>query len=459
MLAGLSKFLAAALAALALASGAAAQPFAPADAAVEINLQPHAAISIVGDAGFDASSGVRSGTGTQEDPFVIANWTVSHDREVAFLLKDTRAFVRIENILILGPEGGSGGLAACQFDCTHSRRGIRLENASHVTLEGVTILNEGRALDIEDSSDVDARDLFMGASRDAATVEHAAWVKESDHVAIHRMRTERATFPLYLERASHVLIADSSLLGLGEDQMFMVDSSNVSLVRDRIEGYETMVLDRMNDLTLAQNEFRNGAAAAFSTFWPIERALVCGNLFSGFAGESGALDLLGASDLTVSGNAFRRNAHAITIEGSQDLHFLDNTLEGETGLLAWLRSTGAFEVHGNAFLQPPGSGDGVWLRNAANASGNWWGHPTGPSRDGPGDGTPLRISRVQPATIEPWLAQDPRPTIGCGDRELPPPAPDVEASAIARATVTTTCGTRAIELVPGRSPSGAATLC
>src|SRR3989449_6814914 len=55
-------------------------------------LQPHGPIHITGDAGFDASNGTRTGTGTAADPYIISDWLFD-----AALYPNSTAMVWLEN--------------------------------------------------------------------------------------------------------------------------------------------------------------------------------------------------------------------------------------------------------------------------------------------------------------------------------------------------------------------------
>src|SRR5881296_2848943 len=55
-------------------------------------LQPHGPIHITGDAGFDASNGTRTGTGTAADPYIISDWLFD-----AALYPNSTAMIWLEN--------------------------------------------------------------------------------------------------------------------------------------------------------------------------------------------------------------------------------------------------------------------------------------------------------------------------------------------------------------------------
>ena len=53
-------------------------------------LEPHAPIAILSDADFTADNGVRSGSGTREDPYIISDWFINADQ--------VNYCIRVENV-------------------------------------------------------------------------------------------------------------------------------------------------------------------------------------------------------------------------------------------------------------------------------------------------------------------------------------------------------------------------
>ncbi len=93
-------------------------------------LETHAAIAINGDAGFTAPNGVRSGTGTFNDPFIISDWEIDAKGSSGInIIWPTKHF-RIQNCLIYNSSysinkgifrleepynGGGGSIWNCEF--------------------------------------------------------------------------------------------------------------------------------------------------------------------------------------------------------------------------------------------------------------------------------------------------------------------------------------------------------
>jgi len=104
--------------------------------------QPHAPIAIIGNAGFTAASGVRSGTGTAADPYIISDWFIdgnSYASTQAMLwIESTDAYVVIENVRITNLVGTNQweGIQLGHWPATVSTQHVTIrhnsvENARH----------------------------------------------------------------------------------------------------------------------------------------------------------------------------------------------------------------------------------------------------------------------------------------------------------------------------------------
>lgn len=77
-------------------------PFGPTNPSSQIL---HPSIAINGDGGFTTSNGVTGGSGTEANPFVIANWSIS-DTATFIRISNTLAFFVIRNVTLNGAYGG-----------------------------------------------------------------------------------------------------------------------------------------------------------------------------------------------------------------------------------------------------------------------------------------------------------------------------------------------------------------
>jgi hypothetical protein len=118
----------------------------------EIN---HAPILIQGDANFTQENGVRRGSGTASDPFVINDWGIwSSYNPPALEVRNTRAFLVIFNVT-----AGEGGLFGV----------LVLANVSNVRIEAVSLYGAGAPLLLIDRSrDVTVTNSEIGSGASTA---------------------------------------------------------------------------------------------------------------------------------------------------------------------------------------------------------------------------------------------------------------------------------------------------
>ena len=114
-------------------------------------LTPHGPIRIVGDSDFDADHGVVSGSGTAEDPYVIAGWDIdASDSQYGIFIRDTTAYFVIRNCRIHNA----------------TMVGIFLSSLSHGTIEQVSVEGGDFGVLVDYSGEILIRNLtVMGSER------------------------------------------------------------------------------------------------------------------------------------------------------------------------------------------------------------------------------------------------------------------------------------------------------
>jgi parallel beta-helix repeat protein len=133
-------------------------------------LEPRGAILIQGNEDFTAANGVRSGSGTSDDPYVIEGWLIdAPGDDMGIRLVGTDAYVIIRR---------------CEVRSTRFA-GVLLEDTSHVTIEDCRASGSERGFQISESRDVKlARNVaeynrkggfFVFGSQDVEFVENEAW--------------------------------------------------------------------------------------------------------------------------------------------------------------------------------------------------------------------------------------------------------------------------------------------
>jgi uncharacterized repeat protein (TIGR01451 family) len=135
---------------------------------VHAALTSHAPISINGNDNFTLANGVTSGSGTENDPYVIENWDISAENANGIWILNTTAYFIIRNCLV--ENGGDNQNGICLRNavngkienntCENYRNGIRLEdNSSNDNLTNntckngaITMMPDSHSIEFFDSS-------------------------------------------------------------------------------------------------------------------------------------------------------------------------------------------------------------------------------------------------------------------------------------------------------------------
>ncbi|PSG98460.1 hypothetical protein BRD56_00540 [Thermoplasmatales archaeon SW_10_69_26] len=426
----------AAVPALALPGGAAEQGV---DASADVPPQPHGPIQ--GDAEFElptAVNGVRSGSGTAEDPYVISDWVIAPSTTFAIRIFDTDAHVRIDTILVRGQGCPTDSGATCDLT------GLDLRGADNVTVEDVRVLGAGRGLHATDVEHLTIRRSAFGLATETP------FVVTSEGLDIHFSRdvevanvTSVAVFPLVLTRSENATFHDVTLLGdpaaaeslatTFDPAVTGDDARNVSFVRTDVVDVNAFLGGERGDTEFVHSRFLRGAGHGFSegsndaTF---DSLFVCGSTFRDVPDE--ALDVSDVENLTIEGNVFTNNTDAVTTSlADENVTVVRNRVENQssTGL-----AIGGHDitVHNNSLANNGGRGflEGHDLSptdadNPTDARFNWWGHEDGPNVTvsgsdeilNPSPGDQLVVDAVDEVDWSDWLSQPPEvgpDAVDCG---------------------------------------------
>lgn len=403
------------------------------DAEVEVRYTPHASIRITSDAEFDAAHGVRSGSGTAEDPYVIADWAFIENAGYAVWISRTTAHVRIERILVEGIEGSAGGVAACLAgaECASTSSGIRLDGVTNVSIREMRTFQAFVGVRVEGSRNVTIEDVDLSnpawddarrAYREAGfgSADSGFWVLDSENVVIDTARTANVFFGMFADGNELLTVRESTFASdFGGWGIQLFDALDLTIQHNRFDVREDgdgllanqVLLVGVTDADVSENEFVGGTA-------PFKASDVYGLRFCGNTVRSedpsglwAAVDIERSSDVTIVGNRFDDNAFAAWIGFTSGLNVTRNEFRDASvaGLVS--QSVGA-AIHQNLFA----GNAAVWIIRDADARGNWWGDVSGPSGVGPGAGDPLVIEGAQGiATVpfEPWLTSPPDTSVDC----------------------------------------------
>ena len=396
--------------------------------------QPHPPIAIRGDAGFlSPLSGVRSGSGTAEDPYVISGWRIVGGRS-AILLEGTRAHVRIEDVSGDDWTGEIPEDPDCVLEWCPWALVVAID-ASNITIQGVTGRLSRIPLYARDSFDISISDVNL-----PSTPAFGSPTTGLDLARVQRLDAARITItasrPAILYDVKDVTIRDSTfnlptgipLLSLNYGTLSVGPSESVSIVGNTFNRLGMYVWSAAYDLYVADNHFLSASTAfTYSADSDITRRTdsisICGNTFMN---NGAGVEVFGVWDLDMRGNTFRRNGIAGWIfpwQGYRHLAFEGNRVENNTEM-GLLIGGAQSRVHHNRFV---GNAEGEHFYG--NASLNWWGHESGPGPvAGSGSGDRLRMGSL--GTFTPWLTSPPPVSSTC-ERNPVTPVPPLIANTMA----------------------------
>lgn len=332
---------AAAVLALALAAGARAEPGLENPAL----LQDRGPVRIDGDAGFTAENGVRGGSGTAEDPFLLAHWRIAGAGQLVTIANTTKAWVA-RNLDLRGTCDPAPGPFACAAEV-----GILVQNA-----QGGTVI----------------RNRLAGLDRSAVWVGRSPGVEVVENLVEGGGAANQGTGILVHE--SHAsAVRGNRLLGVGP-----ANSTAAAAVRVWLS----------DDVLVQGNEVRDATDEAINLL-SARRAEVMDNTV---LGSRNIGLLVQGRDARVAYNTLEDNRIAVLVSQGT-LHLERNVLAGNfIGLQLAVRTnvTGRennLEGHGHAALL-------VAANATADVPESWWGAADGPSINGsgPGRGDVVRLA-------------------------------------------------------------------
>lgn len=240
----------------------------------EPSLEPHEPIDIEGDAellvpGETSGNGVRGGTGTPDDPFVISDWAIDGSQQDAVSIADVNLYVRIENLVLTQ-----------DMDRNHSV-GIFLTNAPHVEIRDVRI--RGRQ---------DVGISVMGSAL-APNVTEAYRIR---NVTVDQWKAEPQEGwilqGIHLEEADTVEIDEVRIRGNQSSGVMVYRSTNVSIRNVDVRGEAWLGVSVLGGETIVQaSRFASDRPLtpdtveddpeAIGIYYSASRVRIEGNVFAG----------------------------------------------------------------------------------------------------------------------------------------------------------------------------------
>lgn len=138
--------------------------FAAEAAVLAHGLAPHPPIVIATDADFTPENGVVGGTGTRDDPFVIAGWEIEAGNAVGISVRNTTAHFVIRDCRVTGRPRGTG-ISLVEV------RGGRVERCELSELGVGVFIYRSKSVRVEGSSFIRCRRGIEGTESPGFTVE------------------------------------------------------------------------------------------------------------------------------------------------------------------------------------------------------------------------------------------------------------------------------------------------
>lgn len=257
-------------------------------------LTPRAPIGISGNDGFIPASGVTSGSGTENDPYIIENWAIDASTGHGIWIQNTTAHFIIRNCLVKNGDYGiylknvvSGRVENCVF--SNNSNGIYLSSSSNNLISNNTCSSNGYGIILyHSSSNTFSNNIFedCGIWIGGYTVSHF-----NSHVMENNTVNGKPLY-YYADNTGIVVPADAG-------QVILANCSNMTI--ENINASNTSV----------------GVKIAFT-----ENSLVKNNILSNNAWSS--INLYSSSSNILDNNTCSNNYFGICLSFSSNNNTLSN---------------------------------------------------------------------------------------------------------------------------------------
>jgi parallel beta-helix repeat protein len=252
------------------------------------SLSNHPPIRIVGDRQFDRTRGVKSGSGTIADPYVIAGWDIdsfaAEDTCAGISLEDTTAYVVIKNVHIHG---------ASQCD------GVLMSNASNTRIEGTLLVRNRRGIAIQNSSNITVLENTIELSLQGIITSHSRSTLVQDNTV------RRGDMEITVEDSSGISIIGNIVANSTADGITLLRSFNNTIESNEVmsSAFKGISMSNSSHDIVARNVVSGSGEQCF--YMPYGHGNVLTDNFAEDCGW-GAVDIIDASGIIASGNEVRR---------------------------------------------------------------------------------------------------------------------------------------------------------
>jgi len=381
------------------------------------NLKAHDPIFILGNAGIINTSGVLSGIGTADDPFIIEGWSITSN-STAIEISDTTAHIVIRNLTIESPGiNNSNGISIhnsrnCQINNvsvdSRGAAGIWLDNSAQISIVDSRIKNGSCGIYLRQCSEISIGNCDVQTNESSyigggvLNGPGGIGVDESSAVSIMNTTITNSVDVGATVRFSNDVSIVNLTCGLTQIQVCHYISIADSIIRGMIFFWDTNVTvsgnnaSGVSDLLLGSNPYGSSEVPTDYvnngiSFWRSDGISILNNIASFNYGDG--IAVANSTNVDVRGNNASSNGlnginltscEYVTIDWNQlydnsqygvriDSGFSSNMVSSNT----FIGNNGAGNTYDSNHAQASDDGTGNWW-NSADGSGNYWSDWTTP---------------------------------------------------------------------------------
>ncbi len=192
-------------------------------------------ITILGDGDFTAANGVVGGSGTKDDPYIIAarEIIVPSDEAYGVRIENVAAHFILRGVIVQGASSSDGA-------------GIRIGFANGGTLEGCTVSNSVNGIDLVSSTDITMENCVLYTSGRGLQV-----VGESEEQYRHQISDSNLynNNPIYY----YYGLDGETISGLTTGHLTVAGSRNVTISYNEVVNGDGLLLAFVEDSVIAHN--------------------------------------------------------------------------------------------------------------------------------------------------------------------------------------------------------------
>jgi len=260
-------------------------------------LTPHAPILIDGNGDFTGSNGVRGGTGTQADPYVIEGWAVDASSADGIAIRNTTAAFTIRNVSASGGGPLYDGLSLINVANGRVQEALASENAEGISVEG-------------------SKNITIIAGEFTSNLDTGILLRSSMNISVVGNRvTGNSAYGIFLLDADAARLSANNVSG-NREGIHLSSSAGAVLIENRMENNTGFGLYSYYSVSIAMSNntiASNGEIGA--VLFASRNATLRANTFI-------------SDGLSISGDPIHYTSHSITpdnLVNGQPLRFYKNT--------------------------------------------------------------------------------------------------------------------------------------